>query len=68
MSDLIQIQLITSSAILLTFAVALRFGLFRKAFRKFDIEEGFPVFRVIVIATMLYLAFLIVRDLWRVLS
>jgi len=67
MSDLIEIQLITAGAIIAIFPVALRLGLFRKAFRSLDLEEGFPAFRVIIIAIMLYLSFLIAKDLWQVL-
>jgi len=66
MTDLIEIQLITSSIIIMFFALGLRFRLFRKAFRALDLEEGFVAFQGIIIAIMLYLGFLIVRDIWKV--
>jgi hypothetical protein len=66
MTDLIQIQLITSSLIITIFALALRFGLFGKVFRGLDLEEGFPAFRIIIIAIMAYLTFLIAKDIWKV--
>jgi hypothetical protein len=67
MTDLIEIQLITSSAIIAVFALGLRLRLFRKFFQRLDAEEGFQSFRAIIIAIMLYLTFLIVRDIWKVL-
>ena len=68
MTDLIEIQLITSSMIVGILGVALRFKLLQKALQSigFD-EEQFRFLRVIVIMIMLYLTFLIVRDLWKVL-
>jgi hypothetical protein len=68
MTDLIKIQLITSSVILVTFALVLRFRLLRKTFRSLEFEEGlFTVLHGILGTIMLYLTFLIVRDLWQVL-
>jgi hypothetical protein len=67
MTDLIKIQLITSSVILVTFALALRFKLLRKTFRSLEFEEElFTFLHGILVMIMLYLTFLIVRDLWKV--
>jgi hypothetical protein len=71
MTPLIEIQLITSTVIIAVLAVGLRLELFRKAFRGLNAEEGFPAFRWIIMAIMLYLTFLISRDVltvtWRAL-
>jgi hypothetical protein len=68
MTDLIKIQLITSSVILVTFALVLRFKLLRKTFRSLEFEEGpFTFFHGILVIIMLYLTFLIARDLWKIL-
>jgi hypothetical protein len=68
MTDLIKIQLITSSVILMTFDLILRFQLVRKTFRSLESnEELFTILQDISVTIMLYLAVLIVRDLWQVL-
>jgi hypothetical protein len=68
MTDLIRIQLITSSVIMVIFAVVLRFKLLRKTFRSLESEEEhLPLLNGILIVIMLYLVFLIIRDLWKVL-
>ena len=71
MTDLIAAQLVTATVIITVFAVGLRLELFRKAFRGLHAEEGFPVFRWIILAIIIYLAFLIARDVltvaWRAL-
>jgi hypothetical protein len=67
MTDLIRIQLITSSVILVTFALVLRFKLLRKTFRSLEFEgEVFAFLNGILVMVMLYLSFLIIRDLWKV--
>jgi hypothetical protein len=67
MTDLIKIQLITSSVILVTFALVLRFQLLRKTFRSLEFEEELVTFLHGILAMIMYLTFLIVRDLWQVL-
>ncbi len=68
MTDLIKIQLIASSMILVAFALVLRFKLLRKTFRSLEFgEELFMFLHGILVMVMLYLTFLIVRDLWKVL-
>ncbi len=67
MTDLIRIQLITSSVIIMTFALVLRFKLLRKTFRSLEFgEEVFTFLNGILVMVMLYLSFLIIRDLWKV--
>ena len=69
MTDLIRIQLITSSVILVTFALVLRFKLLRKTFRSLEFEEElFAFLQGILVTIMLYLTFLIVRELCKVLG
>jgi hypothetical protein len=68
MTDLIQIQLISSSVILVTLALVLRFQLLMKTFRSLEFEEElFTFLHGILVMIMLYLTFLIVRDLWQAL-
>ena len=69
MTDLIQIQLITCSAIIVIFAVTLRFKLLTKMLRSFELEpEHYQFLHGIMAICMAYLSFLIVRDLWRVME
>jgi hypothetical protein len=66
MTDLIMIQLITSSVIIMTFALILRFKLLRKTFRSLEFgEEVFTFLNGILVMVMLYLSFIIIRDLWK---
>jgi hypothetical protein len=64
-NDLIEIQFITCTPIILVCILALRFHLLQKILGRFELEsEHLQFLQGILILIILYLAFLLIRDSW----
>ena len=68
MNDLMQIQFITCGIFILVFAIVLKFRLMKKVFPGLELEQEPLLFlNGILVVIILYLSYIIIRNLWIIL-